>query len=120
MCETSHSQCVGNLVRPNAQAIFLALVLLFGGISTLSYGFLHLAGHVITKDGAVRRQIPSHVAELLRAILMGRQTLTMFAADAGMGLHHSGSHHGHPRQVARGLHNCYEVWGIHILSHGPS
>lgn len=34
------------------QAIFLALVLLVGGLCTLAYGFLHLAGHVITKDGA--------------------------------------------------------------------
>lgn len=43
------------LPQPKApkQAIFLALVLLVGGLCTLAYGFLHLAGHVIAKDGAV-------------------------------------------------------------------
>jgi hypothetical protein len=36
------------------QAIVQGLVLLIGGLCVLSYGFLHLLGHVVSKDGAVR------------------------------------------------------------------
>ena len=38
--------------QPPKQAIVLGLVLLLGGIICLVYGGLHLAGHVISKDGA--------------------------------------------------------------------
>lgn len=32
----------------------LGLVLLTGGLCVLTFGFLHLLGHVVSKDGAVR------------------------------------------------------------------
>ena len=49
-----HAEEAAKPAKAPRQAIVLGLVLLTGGLCVLTFGFLHLLGHVVSKDGAVR------------------------------------------------------------------